>query len=223
MIGATERVGVGVIGCGNISGIYLQNAQRLDILEPVACADLDMARAEARAAEYGVKACTVEELLADPDVDIVLNLTIPAAHAEVGLMALEAGKHLYNEKPLSISPEDARRLLEVARQRKLLVGCAPDTFLGGGLQTCRKLIDDGWIGVPVAATAFFGGHGAESWHPDPEFFYKRGAGPMLDMGPYYVTALVTLLGPVQRVTGSARTSFPTRTITSQPHYGETIA
>ncbi len=220
---AATPVGVGVIGCGNISGIYLQTARRLEILDVVACADLDLERARARAAEYDVpRACTVEELLADPAVDLVINLTVPAAHGEVGLMALEAGKSLYNEKPLAIDREDARRLLERARQRGLLLGGAPDTFLGAGLQTCRKLLDDGWIGAPVAATAFMLGHGAESWHPDPAFFYQRGAGPMLDMGPYYLTALVTLLGPVRRVTGSTRASFPERTITSAPKYGETV-
>ncbi len=214
---------MGVIGCGNISGIYLKNARRLEILDVVACADLDLERARARAAEYDVpRACTVEELLADPAVEIVLNLTVPAAHGEVGLWALDAGKSLYNEKPLAIAREDALLLVERARARGLLLGGAPDTFLGAGLQTCRSLVDDGLIGAPVAATAFMLGHGAESWHPDPAFFYKPGAGPMLDMGPYYLTALVNLLGPVRRVTGSARASFPERAITSQPHHGETI-
>ena len=220
---ATTPVGVGVIGCGNISGIYLQNARRLDILNVVACADIDVERARSRAAEYDVPhACSVEELLADPAVELVINLTVPAAHGEVGLLALDAGKHLYNEKPLAIARQDARLLLERARQRRLLLGGAPDTFLGAGLQTCRKLVDDGWIGAPVAAAAYFAGHGAESWHPDPAFFYQRGAGPMLDMGPYYLTALINLLGPVRRVTGSARASFPERVITSAPKHGEII-
>ena len=219
---ASERVGVGIIGCGNISTIYLKNAQRFTILNPVACADLDMTRAEARAAEFGIKACTVEQLLADPSIEIVINLTIPAAHASVALRALDAGKHVYTEKPLSISRSDARQVLELARERRLLVGCAPDTFLGAGLQTCLKLIEDGWIGTPVGGFACFASHGAETWHPDPEFLYKRGAGPLLDVGPYYVTALVTMLGPVKRVTGSARTTFPTRTITSKPKYGQVI-
>ena len=222
MVGGTDRVGIGVIGCGNISSIYLENAQRLDILNVVACADLDMSRAEERAATYGIKACTVDALLADPAIEIVINLTIPAAHAAVALQALEAGKHVYTEKPLSISRDSARQVLEKAQESQLLVGCAPDTFMGAGLQTCRKLIDDGWIGTPIGAFACFASHGAETWHPDPEFLYKAGAGPMFDMGPYYVTALVMLLGPVKRVTGSARITFPTRTITSKPHYGETI-
>lgn len=216
-------VKVGVIGCGTISGIYLQNARGLRILDVVACADIDLERAQARALEYEVpRACSVAELLADPAIEVVINLTIPAAHAEVALAALEAGKHVYSEKPLALSREEARRILDFAQTKGLRVGSAPDTFLGGGLQTCRKLIDDGWIGKPVAAVACVMSHGPERWHPDPGFFYQRGGGPMLDMGPYYVTALVSLLGPVQRVTGSAKATFPERVITSQARYGERI-
>jgi predicted dehydrogenase len=218
----SAAVGIGLIGCGTISGIYLQNIQRLQNLRLIACADLDMSRAEAKATEYSVKAVTVEQLLADPSVEMVLNLTIPKAHADVATQALEAGKHVYNEKPLSVNRADAARLTALAEAEHLRIGCAPDTFLGGGLQTCRKLIDDGWIGTPVAATAFMLCHGHESWHPDPAFYYQHGAGPLLDMGPYYLTALTTLLGPVRRVTGSTRITFPTRTITSQPRYGTTI-
>lgn len=213
-----------MIGCGHISGIYLKNAtQTFEILDVVACADLEIERARARAAEFNVpRACSVDELLSDPAVEIVLNLTVPSAHAAIGLAALEAGKHLYNEKPLALNRADAQRVLETARARGLLVGCAPDTFLGGGLQTCRKLIDDGWIGQPIAAAAAFLGHGPESWHADPDFFYQPGAGPMLDMGPYYLTALAALIGPVRRVTGSARVTFPERLITSEPRYGAII-
>ena len=219
----TETTRVGLIGCGNISGIYFKAGKTFHILDIVACADLLVERAQAKAAEYNIpKAYSVEELLADPEVEVVLNLTIPAAHGSVGLAALEAGKSLYNEKPLAVTREDARQLLDTSRARGLLVGCAPDTFLGAGLQTCRKLIDDGWIGEPVAATAFMMGRGPERWHPDPDFFYQPGAGPMFDMGPYYLTALVTLLGPVRRVTGSAQISFPERTIYSQPKYGSII-
>jgi predicted dehydrogenase len=219
----SPKIGVGVIGCGVISGMYLENCQRFAHLNLVSCADLEMERARARAAQYGVpKACTVEELLGDPDVSIVLNLTIPKAHAEIALAAVRAGKSVYNEKPLTISREEGRQLLAEACDRNVLVGSAPDTFLGAGLQTCRKLIDDGAIGVPVAATAFMLCHGHESWHPDPDFYYQPGAGPMFDMGPYYLTALVSLMGPVRRVTGSARTTFPERTITSKPKYGNTI-
>ncbi|MBI2941158.1 MAG: Gfo/Idh/MocA family oxidoreductase [Chloroflexi bacterium] len=216
-------VRIGVIGCGTISGTYLRNAKVFPNLDVVACADLYPEKAAARAAEFGVpRACSVEELLSDPDIEIAVNLTVPAAHAAVGIAALQAGKSIYNEKPLAACREDGRRMLDLAAAKGLLVGCAPDTFLGGGLQTCRKLIDDGWIGEPVAATAFITCHGHESWHPDPGFFYQPGGGPMLDWGPYYVTALVALIGPIRRVTGSARITFPERTITSQPRYGARI-
>ena len=146
---------VGIIGCGNISGVYFEAGKTFDILDIVACADIIHDRAQAKAEEHRIpNACSVEELLADPEIEIVVNLTIPRPHAEVGLAALEAGKSVHNEKPLAIALEDGRRLLEVARRKGLRIGCAPDTFLGGGLQTCRKLIDDGWIGEPIAATAF---------------------------------------------------------------------
>jgi predicted dehydrogenase len=218
-----ETTKIGVVGCGNISGIYLEAGRVFDILEIVACADLLPERASAQAAEYHIpKACSVEELLADPGIEIVVNLTIPRAHAEVALAALQAGKSVHNEKPLAVSREDGLQLLKLGRERGLRVGCAPDTFLGGGLQTCRKLIDDGWIGEPVAATAFMLCHGHESWHPDPDFYYQPGGGPMFDMGPYYLTALVHLMGPVRRVTGSAQITFPERLITSQPKHGTKI-
>ncbi|MGI8644207.1 MAG: Gfo/Idh/MocA family protein [Thermomicrobiales bacterium] len=218
-----KAVGVGLIGCGVISSIYLENAKHFAEYDVVAVADLDRSRAEAQAEKYGVpKVCSVEEVLADPSVDIVLNLTVPNAHAEIGMAALEAGKHLYSEKPLTIEREDAACLIAVAASKGMLVGSAPDTFLGGGLQTCRKLIDDGAIGQPVAATAFMFSHGPESWHANPLFFYQYGGGPLLDMGPYYITALVALFGPVRRVTGSARASFPERTIGSEPLKGQKI-
>jgi len=214
---------IGIIGCGYIAGIYLQNLQRIDHARVVVCADLLPDRAVARAAEYGVpRACSIRELLADPAVRIVLNLTTPDSHASVAFAAIEAGKSVYNEKPLAIAREDGRRMLALARERGVLVGCAPDTFLGGGLQTCRTLIDDGVIGDPVAATAFMLCPGHESWHPDPAFYYDVGGGPLFDMGPYYLTALIALIGPVRRVTGSARITSPTRTITSQPLAGTTI-
>lgn len=216
-------VKIGIVGCGNISGIYLKMAKTFPLLEVAAVADLVLERAQAKAAEYGVpRACTVEELLADPTVEIIVNLTIPHAHASVAMAALRAGKSVYNEKPLAIRREDAQEMLKLAAERGLRVGGAPDTFLGAGHQTCRKLIDDGLIGTPVAATAFMTCHGHESWHPDPEFYYQVGGGPMFDMGPYYLTALVNLLGPARRVTGSARISFPERTITSQPKNGKVI-
>ena len=219
-----DKVPIGIIGCGNISPAYFKGCRVFDILDLAPCADLDMGRAEARAAEFGIpNACTVEELLADPEIEIVVNLTIPKAHAEVDLAALEAGKHVYSEKPLAVNARGRAAGCSPRPGRKgVRVGCAPDTFLGGGIQTCRKLIDDGWIGEPVAATAFMTCHGHESWHPDPEFYYQVGGGPMLDMGPYYLTALVNLLGPVARVTGSTRITFPERLITSQPKYGKRV-
>ncbi len=214
---------VGIVGCGNISGIYFETAGRLDSIEVAACADLDLDRARAKAAAHGVpKACTVAELLADPEIEIVINLTIPSAHYEVCKAALDAGKHTYVEKPLSLNREQGLALRELAQSKALRIGGAPDTFLGAGLQTCRKVIDDGLIGTPVAATAFMQCHGHESWHPDPEFYYKPGGGPLFDMGPYYLTALVSLLGPIARIAGSARKSFAERMITSRSKHGQTI-
>jgi len=218
-----NKVKIGIIGCGNISGVYFETLQKMNITEVAACADLDLNRARASAEKYEVaKACTSEELLADPEIQIVVNLTIPVAHANIALAALEAGKSIYNEKPLAITREDGRKILELARKKKLLVGCAPDTVLGGGTQTCRKLIDDGWIGEPVSANAFMVCHGHESWHPDPEFYYQAGGGPMFDMGPYYLSSLITLMGPVRRVTGSAKKTFAYRTITSEPKKGTKV-
>ena len=220
-----DKVKVGIIGCGNISSVYFKMLHEVyhNIIGLAACADLDLARAKARATENpGVKAMTVKKLLADPEIKIVVNLTIPKAHYKVAMQALKAGKHVYSEKPLAITRAQGKKLLALAKEKELLVGNAPDTFLGGGIQTCRKLIDDGVIGEPVAATAFMMCRGHESWHPDPEFYYQVGGGPMFDMGPYYLTALVSLLGPVKRVTGSARISFPTRTITSAKKNGAVI-
>jgi predicted dehydrogenase len=206
-----------------ISKIYLENARKLPLLSVVACADLVPERAQARAAECAIpRAYSVDELLGDPEIDLVLNLTVPRAHGEIALAALRAGKSVYNEKPLAISREQGKAMVALAGERGLRVGCAPDTFLGGGLQTCRRLIDAGEIGEPVAATAFMLSHGHESWHADPDFFYQPGAGPMFDMGPYYLTALVSLIGPVRRVAGSTRITFPERTISSEPRRGTII-
>jgi len=216
-------VKVGIVGCGNISNIYFETAKRLDILEVAACADLDLDRARAKAAEHGVpKACTVAEMLADPEIQIVINLTIPKAHYDVCLAALNAGKSTYVEKPLSLTREQGQELLRVAKEKNLKLGGAPDTFLGAGLQACRKVIDDGLIGEPVAATAFMLCHGHETWHPDPEFYYKPGGGPMFDMGPYYLTALVALMGPITRIAGSAQKASSQRTVTSEPKNGQII-
>jgi predicted dehydrogenase len=212
-----------VIGCGNISSIYLENAAKWDILDLVACADLDLSRAESQAAKFNVpRALPVAEVLADPDIELIINLTIPVAHAQLGLAALRAGKSVYNEKPLALSRADGQLMLREAQARGLRVGNAPDTFLGGGLQTCRQLIDAGEIGTPIAANAFMFIRGPEAWHPDPGFLYQVGAGPLFDMGPYYLTALVSMLGPVRRVTGSARITYPERTIGSGPKQGQQI-
>ena len=216
------KVNVGVIGCGNISAIYFKMMKTFDILNVVGCADLDFSRAQAKAAEYDLKAYHVPELLADPTIDIVVNLTIPKAHSEVAMAVIQAGKSVYNEKPLAVLRKEGRQLVDAAAERQVLIGGAPDTFLGAGLQTCRKLIDEGGIGEPVAATAFMISHGHESWHPDPAFYYQTGGGPMFDMGPYYLTALVSLLGPVKRVTGSTRISQAERVISSQPKKGARI-
>jgi predicted dehydrogenase len=203
--------------------VYLKNCQSFRATRVAACADLDPARAKARAAEFQVpRACTTEELLADPEIEIIVNLTIPKAHAAVALAALAAGKSVHGEKPLAVTREDGKRLLAAAKAKGLRVGCAPDTFLGAGLQTCRKIIDDGAIGRPIGATAFMTSHGPEDWHPDPAFVYQVGGGPMLDMGPYYLTALVALMGPVRRVSGSAQITFPERVIGSEPKRGQVI-
>lgn len=232
-----NRMRVGVIGCGNISSAYLVNAYRIGKLDLVALADLDMKRAEAKIEEIKAKynaewkfttppklprAITVEELLQSPDVDLVLNLTVPKAHAPVALAALQAGKHTYHEKPFATSRADGQQIIAAAQAKNLRVGSAPDTFLGGGIQTCRKLIDDGWIGEPLGATAFMTCPGHESWHPDPEFYYQVGGGPLFDMGPYYLTALVNLIGPIKRVAAMARATYPTRTITSAKKNGTVI-
>ena len=215
-------VNVGIIGCGNISSAYLRGCQLFEVLRVEALADLDMELARARAEEFSIaRVLNVPELLADPDIDLVINLTVPDVHADVSLQVLEAGKHVYSEKPLATTRADGKKLLAAVSDK--LLGGAPDTFLGGGLQTCRKLIDDGAIGKPIAATAFMVNHGMEHWHPNPDFFYQPGAGPLFDVGVYYLTALVNLIGPVARVTSSATTTFPERTITSEPRRGEKIA
>jgi len=211
---------IGVIGCGNISHVYAEKLRALPDLELVACADLDVDRARDYAARHEVpRVLTPEVLVEHPDVDVVLNLTVPVAHGSVTRAALRANKHAYSEKPLALEYADGRSLIDLARGRGLRVGSAPDTFMGAGLQTCRALLDSGAIGTPLAANAFFLGAGPESWHPDPRFFYQRGAGPLFDMGVYYLTALVALLGPVKRITGSARISRSKRQITSQPLTG----
>ena len=217
-----KQIGVGIIGCGNISQVYFDSGKTFEVLKVVACADIKMATARAKAEENGCKAQTVKQLLANKDVDLVVNLTIPAVHAEVSMAVLKAGKHLHSEKPLAVHLEDGKAVLDLAEKKGLLVGCAPDTFMGAGLQTCRKVVDDGWIGRVVGGTAFMMCRGPESWHPNPAFFYLEGAGPMFDMGPYYVTTLVHLLGPVKRVSAITTRAFDERVATCKEHFGEML-
>ena len=218
---AIKPVKTAVIGCGNISGIYLENAAKWEILDLVACANRTLSRAQSQAEKYNIpQSRSIEDVLADSEIELIINLTTPDVHAEIGLAALRAGKSIYNEKPLAITREDGRLLLQEAEKRGLLVGCAPDTFLGGGLQTCRQILDSGEIGAPVAAQAFMLIQGPEAWHPNPGFLYEVGAGPLFDVGPYYLTALLSLLGPIERVTGSARRTYAERTIGSGPKQGE---
>lgn len=215
-------IGIGIIGCGNISPAYLNAAKAFPILKVHALADMNEAAARARADEFGLRAVSIDALLADPSVQIVVNLTTPQSHVEVGLRALNAGKHVHSEKPLGIVLSEGQRLVARGRELGLRVGCAPDTFLGGAHQTCRKLVDEGAIGKPVAGSAFFMCPGHERWHPNPAFYYGKGGGPMLDMGPYYITTLVNLLGPVARVAGATARPRDQRPITSEPLKGQTI-
>ena len=216
-------LGVGIIGCGNISTTYLKLAPLFQGLEIRAVADLDPTAAEARAEEFGVRPLGVDALLAAPDIDIALNLTIPDAHVPVTRAILEAGKHAYSEKPLALSIDEGLALRDLAETRGLAVGCAPDTFLGGAHQQARALIDDGAIGPVTAGTAHVMSAGMEHWHPNPDFFFKPGGGPMLDMGPYYIAALINLIGPVSRVAALTSAATPTRTIlTEGPRTGERV-
>lgn len=212
---------VGVVGAGRISGQYLDTVARTDALRLTAVTDLDPARAEEAARRSGAAvAGSVADLVARDDVDAVLNLTVPAVHTEVALAAIAAGKHVYGEKPLAATRAEAAAVLAAAREAGVRVGCAPDTVLGTGTQTARKAVDDGLIGRPVAATAFMTTAGHEAWHPDPEFYYRPGGGPLLDMGPYYLSALVHMLGPVARVTGAASRPRAEREIGSGPRAGQ---
>lgn len=220
---SSGKTGVGIIGCGDISGQYIRTLQAVDSVEIVACAARNVQNARAHVEQFGItNVCTVEELLADPRVEIVLNLTPPAAHEQITVAALDAGKHVYTEKPLALNTGQGENILKTARTHNRLVGCAPDTVLGAGIETCRTIIEKGEIGRLVGATAFMLCHGHEHWHPNPGFYYSPGGGPLFDMGPYYLTALVRLAGPVAAVSGSAGKAFETRKITSSPRSGEEI-
>ena len=213
---------LGLIGCGNISDAYFNGAARSHLVRIKACADVRPEAALAKAELHGVQAMSVEQLLADPEIEIVINLTVPQAHAVVAQQVLAAGKHVYLEKPLATDFADAQALLAAAAAKGLRVGCAPDTFFGAAHQACRAAIDAGHIGRPIGGAVAVLSHGMESWHPNPAFFYQRGGGPIHDMGPYYVTQLVNLLGPVARVSACATIGSPQRAITSQPLAGQMI-
>jgi len=214
---------VALLGVGNIAPAYMIGCGKFpNDVEVVACADMVIERAQAFAAQYNLRAYSVADLLAQPDIDIVINLTIPAAHAEVSRQIIAAGKHLYSEKPFALSREDGRALLDAAAAAGLKTGCAPDTFMGAGGQTARSIIDTGLIGQPVAATAFMMGHGPEGWHPNPYFFFQPGAGPVFDMAPYYITAMVNFFGAVTQVSAMAGRAFTERIAEHEAVKGQVI-
>jgi predicted dehydrogenase len=210
-----KELGVGVIGCGVISTIYMQNLVAFRGVRPVACADLLDDSARTQAERFGIRALAIEALMRDPEVDIVVNLTTPNAHFEVSHAALTAGKHVFSEKPLCVSAEDGHRLVREADRRGLKFGCAPDTFLGAGGRLAREVVDAGRVGSILAGSCFLMSHGMEHWHPNPEFFFKPGGGPILDMGPYYLAALCNLLGSVESVQAKASTGFAERVVTAE--------
>lgn len=228
-----EKVRVGVVGCGAVSGQYFKTAASFPIIQIVALADLIGSRCQERVREFGLqdaRICTTEEMMKDDSVEVILNLTWPKAHGPVGMQAIRAGKHLFSEKPLGVGFSEGKKLMAAASKKGLKVGCAPDTFLGSGIQTARKAIEEGQIGRPVAFTAFMMSRGVETWHPNPPFYYEPGGGPMLDMGPYYLTALMNLLGPIKRLSGMASIAVPERLITHKnkdgtpgPLFGQKIA
>lgn len=217
-----RKLGVGVIGCGNISAAYFSLAPLFKGIEMRACADISMDAARARQKEFGIRAETVDELLKDDEVDIVVNLTIPAVHYQVSRGALDAGKHVYSEKPFVLSVKEGLDLKKRAERKGLRVGSAPDTFLGGAHQLARSLVDGGSLGKITSGTCYVMSHGMEHWHPNPDFFFQPGAGPILDIGPYYVTDLIQLIGPVKRVGAITSTPAKERTITSKPRFGQKV-
>jgi predicted dehydrogenase len=215
---------VGLMGCGTVSVPYLTNLMGSAEIDVVSCTDLLPERARARADQFGVsRVYSQDELFSAPDIELVVNLTVPDSHFDVSMGVLRSGKHVWTEKPLGVDREQGRALIHEAGERGLQIGCAPDTVLGAGLQTSRKLVDEGLIGEPLAAAAFMLSRGPESWHPDPVFLYQPGAGPLFDIGVYYVSALVNLLGPVSRVSAFSRLLFPERVIASGPRAGEAFS
>lgn len=220
---ASKTFRVGLIGCGRISDIYLETLASFPETDVVACASLDLEESRAKAGQFGIpRAVTVDEIIADPEIDCILNLTIPAAHAEITRRGLMAGKHVYSEKPFVTDLNEGQALLALADERGLKLGNAPDTFLGGRWQTVRRLIDEGAIGRPTGVFAHVGTHGTERHHPNPDFYYQRGGGPLLDLGPYYLTAMVFCLGPIARVAGMANRAFDRRQIENGPRNGELV-
>lgn len=219
-----EAIRVGVIGIGDISDVYLNNLKKYEAVQVVACASRGLEKAQRKAAQHGIPKAYASgaELLADPEIDLVLNLTTPQAHFEYNYAALKAGKHVYTEKPLATTFEEGEQLVALAKQKGLLLGCAPDTFLGGRLQNLREWIDSGRLGRITGGGAYFVGHGHEFHHPSPAFFYQPGAGPLYDMGPYYMTALLSLLGPVKRVCAMATKAGETRVVPSGPCKGQVL-
>ncbi len=217
-----NALGIGLIGCGNISAAYLRLAPMFRGLRLVAVADINMEAAQARAAEFGVRADSVTDILAADDIDIIVNLTIPDAHFDVSSAVLQAGKHVYSEKPYVLSLDEADRLASLADGKGLRIGSAPDTFLGGAHQNARHLIDADTIGTISGGTCHVMSFGMEHWHPNPDFFFRPGGGPILDLGPYYITNLVQLIGPVRAVTAMSGAASKTRTITNGPRNGEEV-
>ncbi|UWM78382.1 Gfo/Idh/MocA family oxidoreductase (plasmid) [Rhizobium sp. WSM4643] len=217
------KLRIGVVGCGNISLAYMRNAPLFSGVEITACADLNTDAAKRRAAEFDLRAADVDSLIDDRNIDLILNLTIPAAHFDVSIRALSAGKHVFTEKPLCVTAAEGRSLVDAAAVTGLMLGSAPDTFLGAAGRHARRQMEAGAIGKPVTGTAFMMGRGMEHWHPDPSFYYQAGAGPLMDMGPYYLTMMVNLMGPIRRVQAVATSGQEERLITAEgPKQGTTF-
>ncbi|ACS59424.1 Gfo/Idh/MocA family protein [Rhizobium leguminosarum] len=217
------KLRIGIVGCGNISLAYMRNAPLFRGVEIIACADLNADAAKRRAAEFDLRAADVDSLIDDRNIDLILNLTIPAAHFDVSMRALSAGKHVFTEKPLGVTAAEGRRLVDAAAVKGLMLGSAPDTFLGAAGRHARRQMEAGAIGKPVTGTAFMMGRGMEHWHPDPGFYYQAGAGPVMDMGPYYLTMMVNLMGPIRRVQAVATSGQDERLITAEgPKQGTTF-